>query len=727
MSVQAIRSNRRSFLKGVGTLGFAILSTGGVSVFRGAAEAQEQGAPATDITAWVSISSDNRVTIRFGAAEMGQGVNTSLPMILAEELDADWDTVAVEQVSSDPQGVFGNPDAGGAMFTVGSSSVQGYFGILRQAGAQARSVLMAMAAAHWGVDAIEVTTEAGTVVNTGTGERLSYGDVAQLPAPTTTVAEVTDTELKPREQWRIIGTDLPREDIPDKTHGVPVYSIDITLPEMLYATQLLAPVEGEEPVEISDANTLAVPGVVRVVRLQNSVAVLAESFAAAMAGRDVLDVTWSENSPFRTANSNEELADLRKAVGDDDSDAVVWENRGDVAGNLGDGATVHSFQYSTAHVYHAQLEPLNAVASVDEDGKGAEIWLGTQAQTVSIGIAAGVLGTSPDRIRFHAMQMGGGFGRRTIFARDLLRDALILSKEVGKPVKLIWMREDDVKNGWLRPATAHRLDAVLDDDGNITAMRHRVASPSVAEFVSPDRWDPEVRRDLLVMEGAESTDYAIPHFRAEHILTRRKSRLSAWRGIGWGPNRFARECFIDELAEIVGKDRVAFRRALLRDSPRGLAVLDKVVEISGFGRAPEGRAHGLSFTGYKRTLAAGVAEVSTDGTGFTVHKFWAAIDPGIVIHPQNYRAQAEGGILFGLSSLMREQTTFTGGQIDQSNFYDYELIRIGEIPEVEVEFVESGADPSGGGEIGVPMTGAAVANALRILTGRAPRDIPFNL
>ncbi|MEM7504822.1 MAG: molybdopterin cofactor-binding domain-containing protein [Pseudomonadota bacterium] len=280
--------------------------------------------------------------------------------------------------------------------------------------------------------------------------------------------------------------------------------------------------------------------------------------------------------------------------------------------------------------------------------------------------------------------------------------------------------------GWLRPATAHRIDAVLDADGSVTAMRHRVASPSIFQFAMPDRWNSETRRDLLIMEGAESADYAIGDFLAEHVLTERRSRLSAWRAIGWGHNCYARECFIDELAEIAGSDPVAFRRNLLRNSPRGLRVLETAAAISKFGRTEQGRVHGVSFAGYKATVAAGVAEVSSKGPSFTVHKVWVAVDPGIVIHPQGYLAQVEGGLLYGLSSLMRERVTFINGQIEQSNFCDYEPIRISETPEIEIELVESGASPSGGGEIGVPFIAGAVANAIRALTGRTPRKMPFD-
>lgn len=715
-------ATRRGFLKGASALSFAFLATGGVALLPPTAEAQSTAD--ARINAWVTITPDNRTTIMFGPAEMGQGVNTALPMIIAEELDADWSTVSSEQVSSDPAGVYGNPNAGGILFAAGSSSVEGYFSHLRQAGAQARQILIQIAAAHWGVPAGEVTTRRGTVSHAASGSSMLYGDVAALPRSAWPSGEMPEAELKPRAEWTIIGTDVERLDIPDKTTGKTVYSIDVEVPGMVYAVELLPPVEGETPTLNSDAATRAVDGVVDVIVMDHAVAVLALSFTSAVAGRDALNVSWTETSPFRNANSADELTALAGAADDMSADAVVWASRGNIPGNF-NGADIVTGRYTTEHVYHAQMEPLNAVVSVDADGMGAEIWLGTQSQTASIMVAAAVLRTTPDRIRFHAMQMGGAFGRRTVFAREQMRDALLLSRASGRPVKLVWTREDDVKNGWLRPATVHRLDAAVDAEGYPTALRHRIASPSVFQFAMPDRWNPETRRDPLVMEGSESSDYAFPAFQAEHVLVPRQSRLSAWRGIGWAPNCFARECFLDELADRAGIDPVSYRRKLLAGSPRALAVLDAAVEMADFGNAPEGRAHGLAFAGYKKTLATGVAEVSYEGEQLRVHRFWAAIDPGVVIHPQAYRAQVEGGVMFGLSSVLRERSTFTGGQIDQNNFYDYEPIRMSDIPEIEVRFVESGEAPSGGGEIGVPMTAPAIANALRALTGMAGTHLPF--
>lgn len=722
----AFNPSRRRFLAGSGAIAFAVLSSGAVSVFRHE-EAQAQ-TKNIKVNAWITIDNSDMITIRFASTEMGQGVMTSLPMIVAEELDADWSKVITAQLNQGPLEIYGNPQTGNILFTAGSSSVEGYFAKLRLAGANARRILLYSAAAIWNVPVSELETEPSEVVHKTSGRRLSYGAIAASAKVVTAVPEVVEAELKPRAEWRIVGYDQDRRDIPAKTRGETIYSIDVRVPGMVYASQKLAPVEGETPVTVNVDEALEVKGVVNIVTLENSVVAVADTLEGSLAARDLLSVTWSQSSPFRKANSNQELVELQAAANDLSVAGTVWESRGNAAEALHqDAGELITATYTTEHLYHAQMEPLCAVAKVDSDGKGAEVWLGTQSQTLSIAAAAQALQTTPERIRFNAMQMGGGFGRRTFFARDLLTDAVLVSKAVKRPVKLMWTREDDVKNGWLRPATAHHLSATVDDKGEIKAFRHRVASPSIFQYAAPQRWANAKGRDLLVMEGTESSDYHIPDFLAEHVLLERRSRVSAWRGIGWGINCYARECFIDELASRVAQSPVAFRRRLLRNSPRGRSVLDEVVRMSNFGSAPEGRAHGLSFAGYKSTLGAGVAEVSVDPDtdGVRIHKFWAAVDPGIVIHPKNYIAQTEGGIIFGLSGLMREKISFVDGEIEQNNFYDYEPMRINNVPEIEVSIVESGAAPSGGGEIGVPMTGGAVANAYRALTGRSLRRMPF--
>ena len=401
--------------------------------------------------------------------------------------------------------------------------------------------------------------------------------------------------------------------------------------------------------------------------------------------------------------------------------------RGDAPGKFAGADRVIEAEYATDHVYHAQMEPLAAVAAVDADGRGAEVWVGTQSQTVTRGVAAQVLGTTPDRIRLNALQMGGGFGRRTFFARELLRDALVMSRHAGRPVKLVWTRPDDVANGWFRPATAHKLRAALNADGSISAWHHRIASPSIFGFVAPQRLASMGNKDLLIMEGTEQAEYAIPDLLAEHVLSERRAKVSAWRGIGYGHNMYVSEAFIDELAVAAGVDSVTYRRRLLRENPRGLAVLDAVLAMSDYGKAPAGRAHGLAFAGYRETHAAGVAEVSLNRESgeIRVHRFWAAVDAGVAIQPRNLEAQVEGGIIYGLSGLLKERITIRNGEVQESNFHDYPVLRMNETPEVHVRLLRSDNPPSGAGEVGVPMTGGAVANAVFALTGIRLRHMPF--
>jgi isoquinoline 1-oxidoreductase subunit beta len=716
--------SRRSFLARIG-LTFVLFAGGGVSMSRSIAAAQS-GDPRV-VNAWVSIAADDTVTIQLPATEMGQGVMTALPLILAEELDADWSKVRVETVTHDAK-TFGNPKIFGMLYTAGSHSVEGYFDSLRRAGALARRVLIYTAARHWAVPASQLRSEPGVILNHASGERLRFGEIAMLPNMVLDVPAITDADLKRRSAYRLIGQDVDRLEVPAKTRGAEVYSIDVRVPGMVYAAVLRAPVEGEAPASIDDASATAVNGVIAVVALSDGVAVVAERWETALAARAALPVEWTQKSPFRSADSDADLARDAAAANDFSRQGIVWTERGNALGELSQATRVLEADYATDYVYHAQMEPLAAVAAVDADGSGAEIWVGTQTQTVTLSVAAQVLGTTPDRIRFHALQMGGGFGRRTFFVRELLRDALVLSRQVRRPVKVMWTREDDVKHGWFRPATAHKLRAALDANGRVTAWHHRIACPSVADFYSPDMRARANDRDLFVMEGSQLSEYGIPHVLAEHVITERRTRIAAWRGIGAGHNAFAAECFMDELAAAAKIDPVTFRRRLLRENRRATAVLDRVVAMSDFGRPGKGRVHGVSLAPYKTSRAAGVAEISLDRSAgaIRVHRFWAAVDAGLPIQPRNLIAQVEGGIVFGLSGLLKERITIKQGEVQQSNFHDYRFMRASEAPEIEVQIVTSDAPPSGAGELGVPITGAAVANAFFALTGKRLRHMPFD-
>ena len=723
-TAQMPKLSRRGFLGGAAALSFTVGASGLVSVAQAAAPT---GSNDLEPNIWVRIAADDSITIVFPSTEMGQGSSTALPVILAEELDADWDQVLVEQLDRDDR-AFGNPLFGGVLYTAGSTGVAGYFDPLRKAGAQARRVLLQIAAEHWSVPIDSLTTEPSVVVHGASGRRLSYGEIAALPTSSLTVPEVSDADLKPRSAYRLIGQSVPRYDVPAKSSGTETYAIDVRVPGMAYATVLRSPVEGEQPLEINDGETLAVAGVLQTVTLPDGVAVVAETLEAALAGRDRLQVTWSEDSPARAFDSEADLAAYAEIAGDLNQNGAAWRSEGDAAAAITAAERVIEADYLSDYAYHAQMEPMAAVAAVEADGKGAEVWVGTQTQSWTMRTITEVLETDPERIRLHMMTMGGSFGRRTALTQEYLRDALLTSKAVGRPVKAVWTREDDVKYGWFRPIAAQKLRAGLTADGRLTGWHHRVATPSVIAYFNPLRWQQVDPSDIISMRGAESRFYGIPDFLAEHLITEPRARLAPWRAIGASYTSFAAEAFMDELAAAAGRDPAEFRMELLQDNPRGRGLLERVTEMSGWGGSPpEGRALGLSFAGYGSSMAAGVVEISLDRDSgwITVHRLWAAVDGGLIVSPDNAQAQVEGGIIYGLGSALKERVTIRNGEVEQNNFYDYEILRANEIPEIQVQFQVSDGPPTGMGEVGTPMTAGAIANAFHTLTGKRLRHMPF--
>ena len=717
--------SRRGFLAAGAALTFAIGAGGVIAIARNGAAAAGSG-DALQANAWVRIDATNRVTIVFPSTEMGQGSSTALPLVLAEELDADWDLVQIEQLDRDDR-AFGNPIFGGVLYTAGSTGVYGYFDSLRKAGAQTRRLLMQMAASEWSVPLSSVTTEPGRVVHEETGRRLSYGEIAALPVEPRAIPEIAEADLKPRSAYRLIGQPVPRRDIPAKSDGSERFAIDVRVPGMVYATVLRSPVEGETALAIDDGETLAVPGVLQTLPLPDGVAVIAERLEAALAGKERLSVTWSETAPARRFDSEADLAAYRAAAGDSGREGVVWRGTGDAAAAIAAAARVVEADYLSDYAYHAQMEPMAAVVAVESDGRGAEVWAATQTQSWTMRTITEVLDTTPARVRLHMMTMGGSFGRRTALTQEYLRDALLASKAVGRPVKVVWSREDDVKHGWFRPAAAQRLRAGLTADGRLSGWHHRVATPSVIAYFNPLRWGQVEPSDIISMRGAENKFYGIGDLLAEHVVTERGARLAPWRAIGASYTSFASEAFMDELAEAAGTDPLSFRLALLDENPRGRQLLERVAEMAGWGRPAGETALGLSFAGYGDSMAAGIAEVMVDrdSGGISVRRFWAAVDAGLIVAPDNAQAQVEGGIVFGLSSALKERITISGGEVAQSNFYDYEILRANEVPEIDIHLQVSEGPPTGIGEVGTPMVAAAIANGFHALTGKRLRHLPF--
>jgi len=732
-------TTRREFMQGVGVT-LIVGATGVIGacemspVDTGATASEAAGNEAVTPNAWVSIGADDVITIQFGATEMGQGSMTSVPLVLAEEMDVDWDQVRVETVSRhDP--AYGNPVAFGyygfpIMYTAGSAALRGYFNAMRQAGAQARRFLLDAAAAQWSVPVEELTTEPSRVVHAATGRSLSYGRIAAGAEVPDSLPEVPESDYKPRSEYRYLGTDVPRIDVPAKVDGTAEFGIDVQIPGMVYAAVLRTPVEGEEPVEIDDSATRAVPGVTDVVTLPYGVAVVGQTVEGTIWGKNALQVTWSENSRFREVEQARDLneyearaRDLNFSTGN-----PLWQDVGNIDPAFESADRIMEAVFRSEPAYHAQMEPMNATASVSADGLSAEIWVSTQTQSLTAMAAADLLGTDVDRITVHAKYIGGGYGRRAEYRQKDVEDALNLSRELGRPIKVIWSREDDVRDGVFRPLAAQYLRAALDAGGRITALQQRVATPSVLSYMNEPRWALSRNRDGISMNGAQVTRYAIPNIRAEHVMVDRCSRLAAWRGVATSYTRFANESFIDEIAHELGADPLEFRLDLTQDNPAGRSVLEEVARMAEWSRPREGTSLGVALSDYGgASVSAGIAEVSVnEETGIiTVHRYWMAIDAGFIVSPRNTEAQMEGNIVYGISSALKERISVNAGSVDQSNFHDYPVLRMNEMPELHVRALASDGPPSGVGELGLATTGPAIANAVYAITGVRLRELPM--
>ncbi|MEO1543129.1 MAG: molybdopterin cofactor-binding domain-containing protein [Pseudomonadota bacterium] len=717
--------SRRELLTGIGALTFAIGGSGLQTIANAADEDVTSIEKNTSPNAWLTIHGDGAIDIIFPSTEMGQGSSTYLPMMLAEELDADWARVRIQQLNSDDRR-FGNPIFGGFLYTAGSSGVYAYMPPMRMAGAQARRMLIATAAKAWSVPAKRLHTAPGKVIDPETGQELSYGELAVRSDFVTAIPDLKTADLKSPDDFRLIGRSVPRRDIPGKTNGTATFAIDVRVPEMLYAAVLRAPVEGETPASIDDQTAKSTTGVVDVVTLPDGIAVVAETMWAAFQARDALNVTWTSTSALRSANSTQDLEAYATAA-ESDAKAAVWHETGDAKSKILNASHQLSNTYKSDYAYHAQLEPMAVVASVTADGKAAEIWAGTQTQSWTTATATSVLETSADRIKLNMMTMGGSFGRRTALTQEYVRDALLASKAAGRPVKVVWTREDDLKFGWFRPTAAQRMSAGLDNSGKVTGWHHRVATPSVIAYFNPRRWEQVEPKDIISMRGAENKFYDFADVLAEHVIAERRARIIPWRAIGASYTAFAAEAFMDELAAKAGKDPLEFRISHTANNASGQRLLRTVAKMADWSRRRSDTALGLAYAGYGHAQAAGIAEIRLNReTGeIRVENFWAAIDAGLIIAPDNALNQIEGGVVFGVSSALKEQVTIVDGEVEQQNFGDYQILRANETPRITVELIRDGPEPLQVGEVGTPMVAPAIANAFARLTAKRLRHMPF--
>jgi isoquinoline 1-oxidoreductase beta subunit len=662
------------------------------------------GGEPVDLNAWVRIDSDDTVTFTVSESEMGQGVLTSLAMILAEELGADFSKVRSQHAPADAS-KYGDQSTGG------STSVRTNYEKLRKVGAAAREMLVAAAAKRFGVDAGECRAADSIVSHAASGKRARYGELARDAA---TVPTPDSPRLMDNKDFRIIGKPTRRLDTPSKVNGSAVYGIDVKRPGMMVAQVVHSPYPGGQVASFDASKATQVPGVHQVVQIPTGVAVVAENFWAASKGRAALNVEWSPGAAAKLSNASIDKA-LRAAV----SKGVPARTEGEPDKVMAKATRKLQAVYRVPYLAHAPMEPLNC--TVDLQGDRCEVWVSTQSPTRTQATVAEITGLPKEAVAVHTTMLGGGFGRRSQV--DFVTDAAHVAKAVGKPVKVIWTREDDIRGWYYRPVAYNELSGAVDAEGWPSVWIHRIASPSILEILGVPLKD---GIDGTSIEGAANLPYSIANLRVTCAKTDLPIATWFWRSVGSSQNAYVTECFLDELARLGGKDPLEVRRRLLAGAPRHLRVLETAAEKAGWGSPlPEGRARGLAVHECFGSLVAQVAEVSIDGGKPRVHRVVCAVDCGDVINPDTIAAQMESGIAYGLSAALHGKIDLAGGKVVQSNFHDYPVLRMPEMPAVETHVVATG-DPLGGiGEPGLPPIAPAVCNALLVLTGKPVRALPI--
>ncbi len=724
---------RRVFLKATAAAGAGLT----LAIHFGDALAQVSGPGKTvggaaagsfEPNAFLRIGRDNTVTVIVKHLEMGQGVYTGLPTLIAEELDAAWSQVRAEGAPADA-GRYSNLNWGKAQGTGGSTAIANSFDQYRQAGAAARAMLVAAAAQQWNVAADAIQVKSG-VVSHANGKKATFGELADAAARQTVPAAV---KLKDAKDFVFIGKSVPRIDSKAKSNGTARFTQDVKMPDMLTAVVAHAPRFGQKLKSLDSTSVTGIPGVRYVVEIPNGVAVIATTFWAAKKGRDALKLEWDDGG-FK-GSSAELMAEYRKLAAGPGTKA---RNDGDAAKAIDGATTKLDATFEFPYLAHAAMEPLNCVVKLTQES--CEIWNGEQFQTGDQFAIAKYTGLKPEQIKLNMLFAGGSFGRRASPTSDYVLEAVSIAVAMtragkpGIPVKMVWTREDDMKGGYYRPMYVHALKAGLDASGNVVGWRHRIVGQSILAGTAFESVMVKDGIDLTSVEGASTLPYAIPHLAVELQTTKPGVPVQWWRSVGSTHTAYSTETFIDELATRAGKDAVAFRRALLSAQPRHLAALELAASKADWGKplaagkAGEKRGRGVAVHESFGTVVAQVAEVTVDkDNNIKVDRVVCAVDCGIAVNPDIIRAQMEGGIGFGLSATLYGRITLKDGVVEQSNFHDYPLLRINEMPAIDVHIVASSAKPSGVGEPAVPVIAPAVANALAAATGKRLRALPLSL
>jgi isoquinoline 1-oxidoreductase beta subunit len=698
-------TTRRDFLKssalasGVAVLGMYLPGLGGE-------EAKAAGSVHTP-NAWVHIADDNTVTLISYMSEMGQGVYTSLPMLIAEELGVDISKVKVATAPANPAYVNGLL---GAQITGGSTAIRDAWEKLRIGGAQVRTMLVQAAANKWGVDAASLKAENGVV--SGGGKSATYGELAAAAA---TVPVPKDVKLKDPSQFKIVGKSIPRLDTPSKVNGTAEFGIDTKVPGMVYASIEQTPVIGGSPKSFDASKVKGMPGVIDVVQIADGVAVVADTYWHAFKARKNLKVEWNDG-PGAGLTSAAMWAGIKDAE-NKVKPIKIRPDVGDAASTIRGASKVVKASYTTQLIAHQPLEPMNMIADVK--GDRCDLIGPTQFPQGAQGTAAAVLGIKPENCTVRTTFLGGGFGRR--IELDFIAQAVQVSKAVGKPVKVLWSREDDMKHDFYRPQGLQRLEASLDAAGKPTAVKFQMTSQSITQRAFGL---PKNTLDPFMVEAAVAP-YDVPNTSHDLIIHDAGLRVGYLRAVSHTMNCFANECFMDELAHAAGKDPVEYRLSLLKDA-RYTKVLKMATEKAGWGKKlPKGHAMGVALMEGYGTYMAQVAEVSVSGGEIKVHKVTVACDPGRMVNPEIVRQQLESGIIYGLSGALYSDITIDKGRVQQSNFNDFRIIRQNESPVIDVILVESTEKPGGVGEPSTSLIGAAVGNAIFTATGKRVRDFPL--
>jgi isoquinoline 1-oxidoreductase beta subunit len=725
------RFSRRTFLKFSATVGVAAggglllgfslpavsqgqkqeQSPAGKSVIGG--DASEPGpAGVFAPNAFIQIDNTGKVTLVIPKVEMGQGIYTSIPMLIAEELEVSLDTVTLDHAPPNEQ-LFKDPLLGGQL-TGGSTSIRYAWDPMRQAGATARVLLISAAAQQWQVDPASCHAQAGQVVHAASNRSIGYGQLvdaaAKLPVP-------QNVPLKDPKDFKIIGTSVKRLDSPEKVDGTAVFGLDVRVPDMVYAAIATSPVFGGTLSSVDDTSARKIPGVRQVVKADNAVAVIGDHTWAAKRGLAALAITWNEGAGANL--SMKQIVDDLASAADHGTGAVARKD-GDVTKGFSDAKTRVDAVYQQPFLAHATMEPVNCTVHVRPDG--CDIWLGTQVPTRIVDTAVQITGLPADKITVHNHLLGGGFGRRLEF--DMATQALKIGKQLGTPVKVVWTREEDIQHDMYRPYYYDKISAGLDANGKPIAWQHRIVGSSIMARFAPPAFQHGIDPDAV--EVATDLPYDLPNQLIDYVRQEPRTVPTAfWRGVGPTRSTFVVESFIDELAAQAKVDPVKYRRDLLGKTPRALNVLDTATQAAGWGSTvPKGQGRGVSVMHAFGSFFAMVVDLMVDQGEVTVNRVVCAVDCGMTVNPNTIEAQVQGGIIFGITAALYSEITIKDGRVEQNNFTDYRMLRIDQTPPIEVHIVKSTEAPGGIGEPGTAALAPALTNAIYAATGKRLRQLP---